>query len=185
MGSGTIWQWLLVLLALALPAILIVLAIRRAQAEGGVMAPGFKGWLLLLAVSVWLTPLRGLAEMARMSAGGSAAAEHFPWLIRADLVISGITVLLSGFCLVLMLRRAAAFRAVFPIAAGWVVLSFPISVIAARFILASVYGVEVGLAELAAALRNDIPQWVGGLAAAIAWVVYVRRSRRVAMTFVQ
>lgn len=184
MGSGSIWQWLLVLFALALPAGIILVAVHRARDEGGVMAPGFKGWLFLLAASVWITPLRGLAEMARMSADLSGAAEDFPWLVRADLVINGASVLVSAACLVLMLRRSAAFRIVFPVAAAWVVLSFPVSVLVARWVLAGVYGVEVGVAELFAALRNDIPQWLGGAAAAIAWVVYVRRSARVAMTFV-
>jgi hypothetical protein len=184
MGSISVWHGLLVVLALALPAALIVVAIRRAQAEGGAMTPGFKGWLFILAVAVWLTPLRGLAELARLARGDSAAAQDFPWLVRADLVITGVTMLLATFCLILMLRRAAAFRTVFPLVAGWVVLSLPLSIIVAWRLLAWVYGVDVGLSALFAAMRDDIAPWIGGVAVAIAWIVYVRRSRRVAMTFV-
>ncbi|WP_211869346.1 DUF2569 family protein [Neoroseomonas terrae] len=184
MGSFSLWHWLVVLAVLAIPAALIVVAVRRAQAEGGVMTPGFKGWLFILAVAVWLTPLRGLAEMGQMLGADGAAAEHFPWLVRADLAITAVTILLSAACLVLMLRRAAAFRTVFPIAAGWIVLNFPLSIIVARFLLHGVYGVEVGLPALFEAMREDIPQWIGGVVAAVAWVFYVRRSRRVAMTFV-
>ena len=184
MGSLSVWHWLVLLVAIAIPAALVAEAARRVRAEGGVMTPGFKGWLFLLAAAVWITPLRGLAEMARMLADEAGVAEHFPWLVRTDLALSGVSVLLSGLCLVLMLRRAAAFRTVFPLVAGWIVLSFPLSVLAARAVLGSVYGVEVGMAEILAAIRNDIPQWAGGLAATIGWVVYLRRSRRVAMTFV-
>lgn len=184
MDSEVTWQWLLVLLALAVPAVLVVIAFRRAQAEGGTMTPGFKGWLFILAAAVWLAPLRGLAELARMVAAPDPAAAHFPWLVRADLAITGATVLAGCWLLVLMLRRAAAFRRTFPIVAGFVVLSLPLSILVARLLLGAVYGIAIDTATLVAAMRDDIPRWVGAAAATIAWIVYVWRSRRVALTFV-
>ena len=183
MGSLSIWHWLLVLLVMAIPAVLGSEAYRRVRAEGGVMAPGFTGWLFVLAAWVWLTPLRGVFEMARMLTDAAGVGQHFPWLVRVDLLITAISVALAGLCLVLMLRRAEAFRMVFPLVAAWVVLSFPVSVLCARFVLGAVYAVPIGLAELFAAVSGDLPQWGGGLIAAVAWVAYVRRSRRVAMTF--
>jgi hypothetical protein len=185
MGSLSVWHWLLPALLLAIPLALAAEAIRRARTEGGAITPGFKGWLFLLAATVWFTPLRGLVEIARLLGDTDGAGERFPWLVRADLAISAVTVALTGLCLVLMLRRAAAFRIVFPFVAGWVVLNLPLSILLARFLLSSVYGVRIGLAELFAALAADIPPWIGGLVATLAWVLYVRQSRRVAITFVR
>lgn len=183
MGSLSVWHWLVLLLGLAIPAGLAVEAIRRARAEGGVLSPGFKGWLFLLAATVWATPLRGLVEIAVLLGSPGGAGALFPWLVWADIGISAVTVLLSAWVLVLMLRRARAFRIAFPLLAGWLVLNLPVSILVARFLLAAVYGVRIGLADMAAGMMGEMPTWLGGVAATLAWVAYVRRSRRVAMTF--
>ncbi len=184
MHAVSIWQVLPLLLLVAIPLALAIEASRRARAEQGAMTPGFKGWLFLLAATLWFTPLRAAVEIARMVAQDGGVQDHFPWLVRADIAISCVTILLSGACLALMLRRAAAFRTLFPVLAAWLVLNLPISILVARFVLASVYGVRIGLAEVFAAMTTDIAPWIGGVAAAVAWAIYVRRSRRVAMTFV-
>ncbi|MEO3470286.1 hypothetical protein AAFN86_00360 [Roseomonas sp. CAU 1739] len=176
------WRTLFVLLVLVIPV--ATAAIRLARAEGGVMTPGFKGWLFVLGAWVWLALLRGLVEFGRMLADSAGVSAHFPWLLRADLVISSVSILLAAACVVAMLRRSASFRWLFPLSAGWVVLSFPLSVLLARFLLDVVYGVRVEFGTVMAALSGELPQWAGGLAAAIGWVLYLRRSRRVAMTFV-
>lgn len=184
MHSVSIGQMLVLVLMAAIPLVLAIEAIRRARAEDGQMTPGFKGWLFVLAATLWLTPLRAAVEIGRMVNDSGGPGIQFPWLVRADIAISAVTILLSGACLVLMLRRAAAFRSVFPFLAGWLVLNLPISILVARFVLSTVYGVRIGLPEVFAAMTTEIAPWIGGVVAAVAWVIYVRRSRRVAMTFV-
>lgn len=180
--STTHWvQALPALAAIVLP--FAAVAIRSARAEGGAMTPGFKGWLFVLGAWVWLTLLRGLFEFALVAGDPIHVGRRLPWLLGVDLLIAGITVALSGLCVVLMLRRAAAFRTVFPLVAAWLVLTLPISVLCAHFVWRVVYASPIGFVGPLTAVAGDLPRWAVGLAVTMAWVTYVRRSRRVAITF--
>jgi hypothetical protein len=183
MQGLSVWHWLVVLLVLAIPGTVIYVAASRARAEGGVMTPGFKGWLFILAVSIWLGPLWVLGSLARLSGDRSPEADRFPMLFHIDLVIQVVALVLAVASLVLMLRRSSRFPTLYFVQASWAVVSVPLSLVAAMYVLQNAYGIPVTFGQMLEGMAAEFGGWLGGLLGIALWVVYILRSRRVAMTF--
>lgn len=178
------WVLPLVVLTMAATVAVIVVAVRRVRAEGGVMTPGFKGWLMILGAVVWLMPLYRVAALFGMIDGFAAAVCESPWVLRVEILFLGLSILLSTTSLILMIGRSMAFPVMVRVVAIWSVASFPLSLLVARAMLKVVYGVSIGFAGLLGDDNSGVGPWVAGLAVNIACLAYVSRSRRAVMTFV-
>lgn len=178
------WVLPLIVLTLVATAALIVVAVRREWAEGGVMTPGFKGWLMILGAVVWLMPLYQVAGLFGMIDGFAPAVCDSPWVLRVEILFLALSILLSTTSLVLMIGRSMAFPVMLRVVTIWSVASFPLSLLVARAMLKVVYGVSIGFAGLLGDEYTGVGSWVVGLALNIACLAYVGRSRRAVMTFV-
>lgn len=181
MGSFSIWHWLVLLALICLVVLPIHLSASRARAEKGVMAPGFKGWLLLFAVMMWLRLIRALVDLAQMF--GEPLDARFPLLSKVDLLVVIAVCATFAWSLLLMSSRAAGFPRAFAISVVVLILSFPVAFIAGIFLLVTVYGQSVDIPQALVGSGRDIGQWLGAAFWSLVWLGYVRRSRRVAMTF--
>jgi hypothetical protein len=164
-----------------IPAGLIYIAVRRVRAEKGVMKPGLKGWLFILAVFIWATPLRLLGDLVIL-----VTDETDPPVLRhvdAFLLLCGLAS--SATCLMLMLTSSRFFPGAFYILVLWNVISLPLSIILSALVLEAHRGEPVGASVMLAAAMAGAWHWGGGLVAGVVWAIYVRRSKRVALTFVR
>jgi hypothetical protein len=178
------WVLPLIVLTLVATAALVVVAVRRVRAEGGVMTPGFKGWLTILAAVVWLMPPYHVAALFGMIDGFAPAVCESPWVLRVEILFLGLSILLSTTSLVLMIGRSMTFPIMVRVVTIWSLVSFPLSLLVARAMLKVVYGVSIGFAELLDGDNSRVGPWLFGLAVNIACLAYVSRSRRAVITFV-
>jgi hypothetical protein len=187
----SVWHWLGVLLVLAPWGLLAYLAVKRVNAErreGMGITAGLKGWLLVLAVMLWLGVLRSGAEFTKMVGGqDQQVAAQFPGLLVLDAATASV-----GLCLILagawlLSVRSGAFPRVFAAYFAWVVVGPVVSVLLAFAMLHLLYSVPLSLADaLSNSLQPEmIGQWIAGVIGIGTWLIYVRRSRRVAVTCVK
>ena len=174
---------LTMLVAVAVPGLLLFIGLRRTRAEGGTLTAGFKGWLFVLAVAMWFAPFRILAEIGKAMAPNDGAAVAFPLLFQLDRAVLGLSLLVTVTCLVLMIRRSAAFPRAFTAYAAWMVVSPPLTLALAGLLLDSVYDTPVSVDQLLGDASRDIIRWIVATVFLICWTFYIRRSRRVALTF--
>lgn len=167
MGTFSIWHWLVVLLILGIPGMIVYAAVKGVRAEQGRMSPGFKGWLLILAIVNWITALRVMAEFGKtVSELSGETAQRFPLLFQIDLAINFTGFLLTAWVVFLMMRRSASFPRMFMLLAVWAVIAMPLSLGAALLALQNVYGITVGVADMLNDAASDMGQWLGGVISA-------------------
>jgi hypothetical protein len=83
-----------------------------------------------------------------------------------------------------MLRRSAAFPAAFLWFCAVALISLPASLVLGVTLLNSVYDIPMTMAQGFQASPVSPGAWIGSVIGAAIWIAYVRKSRRVAMTFV-
>jgi len=185
MGSFSIWHWLVVLIAFGIPGTVIYLAVRSTRAEGTVMTPGIKGWLYILAVTLWIGVLSYSAFLIQALANNDPAVSEFPALYWIDVVVAAVGFTVSLVAVIMMHRRSRAFVGAYLTSAAVAVMSFPITVVCTVAILNHIYSVPITAGRLLEAMPSEIGRWAGALVGVGLWVAYVLRSRRVQMTFVR
>jgi hypothetical protein len=182
-GSFSIWHLLSALIPLCIMGVPIYLAVSRARAEKGVMTPGFKGWLFIFAMTLWVSLLRALIMLLMIVL--QPTDTQFPLLGQVDLALQLAVTASAAWAVLLMVKRSAGFMRAFTVAVGLSILALPVSVVVSVLLMNTVYGVPLTMMQAIGHVSFEIAQWIGGLVSIGAWVWYARTSRRVAMTFTQ
>ena len=185
----SVWHWLIVLLVFGPLGWVIYLAGRRVRderANGQGITAGFKGWLLVLAVTLWIGVFRSVLELAKTIAETDPlVASQFPALIAGDILVATIglgTIVTSAW---LLTAKSRAFRQMFVATAIWAVFSLPVSVFLAGVVLGG-HGVSLNENPLMGSILAEAGvKWATSTIGIGLWLLYVLRSRRVATTCVK
>lgn len=186
MGSMSIWHWIIVLL----PILIIYIGVRRywrEQRTAGTITPGLIGWLYVFAVIQWLGLIRGLGEMPRYlnSPEFNLVLPIFPvvaWSELALLIVGAVLAVISTF---FMLRKSRRFVPTWTVLYVWIALSPPLNILLVYLIFTFHYSVPNVGQNLDADVRTILIPWIGSLVGGAIWLLYLRRSRRVKLTFVR
>ncbi|WP_342452928.1 DUF2569 family protein [Pararoseomonas indoligenes] len=183
-------QFIPLALVLGIISLAIWFTQQRQRAEeppGTGLKPGLRGWLAFLNVALWVGSLRSLVEFAKSFADQDpTVAKQFPLLSVADAVIGGLGLVLLVYTAWLLTRQSRRFLAAFHYLAASVVLIPPLSLLLGYLFLNVWYAVPVTVGAVMTSVDAQfVGQWVAGTLIIAAWLMYVRRSRRVAITCVR
>jgi len=141
---------------------------------------GFGGWLIIIAVGVWLAPLRNLGEIGQLL----AASDKMPvaHLLDVSFILSAILVIMQIVQIVMMTKRSWRFPSMFVFSSFFAVAIVPLSGLWMVGYLYTLYNVPVDVSANIFA-REVIAEWIGGTIPLMIWMLYIVRSRRVKNTF--
>lgn len=148
------------------------------------MTAGFKGWLFLLAVGIWSSIFSQIKEATSLFGDKNEIYDKFYglWVIDSTVTISGCA--LTSISLILMLRRSRHFLASFIVHGAFSIVSPYLSAVLASIILKN-HNINMSVLQVLEANAELIGRWVPGTILVVCWLIYLRRSRRVALTFVR
>ncbi len=194
MRSFSIWHWIVV----ALPIVLAVGAIalfvralnkRRPEARGAaeISGPsGFGGWLTLLALGVFVSPVITIVLMTHLEDGtDNSLIQRFRLMFNGEIGIFAVVLLLQITTAVFMARRARLFILLYIVTGIAVILLKPIDIIWACAILYAQLGRSFQSTLQTVVGPEDVGRWISTTIIVGIWMLYVIRSRRVANTFVR
>lgn len=185
MGSFSIWHWLILLLVLGLPISVIVWMSRR-QARGvGGQLKGFGGWLLWLAIMIWIAPVRSLINLAGATEGVSPyILARFHLAFDGEMLLYTILIIMQIVTIVLMMKRSWRFVPMFIWMGGYAVL-LPLLDVAWGSTIFSVLSGQPVSVFIDAMAAQAVGGFVSTMIGVVVWMLYLTRSRRVANTFVR
>jgi len=173
---------LAILAALAAAAVVAVLRWRAERRAGSGLTPGFKGWLLLFLAVLWLSVPRLLAGIVDLLAEIEGEPDG-GGLALFDVAHAGVTLALVAITAALPARRARVFPHVQAALLAWTALYIPTVLVLLVTVSPSTFTPPLDPAQALASLSGaEVGSWAIRSAAALAWLVYARRSRRVAIT---
>jgi hypothetical protein len=184
MGGLSIWHWLVPVIAILCIAGVVLWLTRRSARKYPGELKGIGGWLALLAVFVTLMPLGMLERLIAFFGVIKAEAwSQFPLTIAAQVALLGGFLLLASMLAVLMYRRSARFPAFFVQVALFQVFLNPLVVL-----LLNLFG-YIEIKQKPMNLTIDValqllPSTIVSVIFCVAWTLYLKRSKRVANTFV-
>ncbi|QPC93284.1 DUF2569 family protein [Mesorhizobium sp. INR15] len=173
--QSSIWHWAILLLLFGVPVFFAVRSAAKPSTDSALV--GFGGWLLLLAIFLGLSLLRGAAELA---SSGEAYSQlitlpNGPLATYGEIALSLALMALQAFVFVSMLRRSHRFKRLFLY--QW--LAMPVVFVADTVWISAVLGFPVGQVLSTESLATAIIAFaLTGL-----WVAYVYKSVRVSNTF--
>ena len=180
MNSFSIWHWMVVLGFVVLPISVMIWGhcINRRNYPG--QLKGFGGWLIIIAVGVWLAPLRNVGEIGQLL----AASDKMPvaHLLDVSFVLSAILVIMQIVQIVMMTKRSWRFPSMFVGSSFYAIAIVPLSGLWMVGYLYTLYNVPVDVSANLYA-REVGAEWIGGSIPLMIWMLYMVRSRRVKNTF--
>jgi hypothetical protein len=189
MDASLIVQILPVIAVLAVFGVVIYLIVRQTREEarlGAGIMPGFKGWLLLLAIGLVLTPLRLLFHVVEYYGNPDIllAFREFPLAAYTEVGLNAVLFIVALATVFYMVSRKREFKLIFYVQYFINVIVLPLSALAT--------GIALHLRDLEPQLFGEegimgtvaISRWIGVVVIGGLWAAYVAKSRRVAVTFV-
>jgi hypothetical protein len=146
---------------------------------------GFEGWVLFLAVTVWLAPLRTGFNLLVLTAGVDPdfVARYYPAFVGEKLLLV-VQLLWQILLLVAMTLRWSQFMPLFVGFGVYVVLMPLLDIVWCSLIFAGLSERSVGYYVATMTSSWSIFGWIVTSIAAVAWLSYVVRSQRVTGSFV-
>jgi hypothetical protein len=187
-GSFSVWHWLVLVLVIGFWGGLIWAAYRpvRREREAGLgITPGIKGWLFVLAFGMWVGLLKAFGTISNTIKDAVGGSNPYPITVWVDVGVYAVSTSFILASIFFLHRHSQRFIPIFTMYAVWVGLSLPLSIILAWLALRTIYLLDVSFFAL---LSTDvigaeaIGQWLAGTVIMLLWLIYVRRSRRVAVT---
>ncbi|ESZ51774.1 DUF2569 family protein [Mesorhizobium sp. RSR565B] len=170
------WHWLILLLLIGVPVFFAVRSSRKSSQSPDDLV-GFGGWLILLAISLSLSPLRTLIDMASLvkTYQQLVTVPNGALAIYGEAALNLAFLVLQLVVLVSMLRRSHRFPQLF--ICLW--FAIPLLFILDAVWISIVLGVPVNRLLAGGALVTPLASFiVTGI-----WAAYVYRSVRVRNTF--
>ena len=187
MQSFSVWHWAVIAIILLLLLLAVWLIWRSAKANrGGPPLTGFQGWLLLLAIGVYLSPLRTLVNMSKVQEGVSPdVLEKFRLLFNGEIALNLVLFILQTVTAVFMARKSRKFAMMFICTGIFIVLMTPLDIVWSGSIISNQTNRSFQDSVQVVSTPEAIGGWIGACLAVAVWMLYVTRSRRVANTFVR
>jgi hypothetical protein len=200
MQSLSIWHWIIIAILIVLVGAAVWLFARainqrrpddRSVKESSTATPvsgpsGFQGWLALLALGVFLSPIFTIIKLIGVASGNDVAFwKEFWFAIDGDIAIHSAVILMQICTAIFMVLRSKRFMSVYIVTSICLILLVPAEV---TWFSASVTWHE-GTSFLHFMQRMITPdviqRSISTAIPVVIWVLYVIRSRRVANTFVR
>ena len=170
------WHWAILLLLIGVPVFFAVRSARK-RPRPPTYLEGFGGWLMLLAISQSLSPLRTLVELSRSVKDYQQliTLPNGPLAVYGEVALTLAFLVLQLVVLVSMLRRSRHFPKLF--ICQW--LSIPLLFILHTVWISRILGIPIDrLLDVDTLISALIAVTTTGL-----WAAYVYRSVRVRNTF--
>jgi hypothetical protein len=147
-------------------------------------ATGFGGWLLLLAVGVYLSPLRTVVNLSKVEEGvDESVLQRFSLMFHGEICLNLILLLLQITTAVFMARKSRRFIDLFIWTGIYIVLVTPLDLLWVSAVISSQTDRSFGNAMELVSTPETLGSWIGVSIPVAVWMLYVTRSRRVANTF--
>jgi hypothetical protein len=166
-------------------------AINNRSGKDGSVTPasglsGFGGWLLLLAIGVYLSPLRTIVNLSQIEQGvDHSVIQKFRLMFNGEIGLTLVVILVQICTAVFMARKSRRFVSVL-IWNGIFLFLLPL---ADMIWVASILNLQAGQPFQTTMQRVATPdligQWISTGVTVGIWMLYVTRSCRVANTFVR
>jgi hypothetical protein len=138
-------------------------------------------------VGLWIGALRTGGELIKeMMAQDAEVVARFPGLLLLDNAFGAISICLVLACAWLLATRSRVFKQVYVAYFAWIVIGPALSILLAVGVLYGVYDTSIGIGAAFNTMGiSKIGQWIGGAIGSGLWLLYVFRSRRVAVTCIR
>lgn len=147
---------------------------------------GFGGWLLLLAIGVYISPLRTIVNLSKIEEGvDESMIQRFPLMFVGEIGLNLALLLLQITTAVFMARKSNRFVSFFIWTGIYIVLLTPLDILWVSAIISSQTDRSFGSAMQLTTTPEAIGSWTGVSITVAVWMLYVTRSRRVANTFIR
>ena len=148
---------------------------------------GLGGWLTLLGFSLVVGPLRSV--MSLFENYGSPELkfmwQQFPAAVFPEVLLNGALLVMMLWLASLFFQKAKSFPGFYMKVWLAALIIPPVNIISAAIIIAVYSGKSVGELIQAGLDPKDLGQWFAILFWGGLWTAYLKRSRRVANTFVE
>jgi hypothetical protein len=146
---------------------------------------GIGGWLILLAIGQVLTPVLYLGSLFEYYSGpDSDFYANFPITFFPEAILLGSTFVLISYTTYLFFTKSRLFPSFLIYQYAALILLYPIDVIFVAAVLSAYTGEPVRTFTARTSDPKEVAQWIGIILRAAIWCTYVKRSKRVANTFI-
>jgi Protein of unknown function (DUF2569) len=146
---------------------------------------GIGGWLILLAIGQVVTPLLYLASLfAYYSGPDSGFYANFPIAFYPEAVLFASTLALISYTTYLFFKKSSLFPAFLIFEYAALILVYPVDVIFVAAVLSAYTGEPVETFTARMSDPKEVAQWIATIVKAAIWTTYIKRSKRVANTFI-
>jgi hypothetical protein len=200
MQSLSIWHWIIIAILIVLVVCAIWLFARainnrrphdrsvKDSSSATVTGPsGFGGWLVLLAIGVFVSPILTIYSASQLENGvDDATLQRFRLTFNGEIGIFLLVALLQICTAFFMARRARRFVPFYIVTGIATILLTPADTIWAASMLSLQSGRPFQpILQAVAPSPADIGRWISTGVGVGIWMLYVIRSRRVGNTFVR
>lgn len=187
MQSYSSWNWLIGLFILVL-ILCAIYAAYRASINNGGDKKELDGWFMLLSVGVYLSPILSVFGIYSLDFVSNSNKNLHGGLIVAvygEYVINGVLLFMQIVTAVFMVRKSRHFPSMFIATCSYKMIIAPLDFLFVASVVSSVTSKPFWGILNAVATPEAANQWSFMSVFIIAWMMYVKRSRRVESTFIR
>lgn len=144
--------------------------------------PGVKGWLQVFAAMLFFSAMRVIFDIVMYFKNNVHVINVFPIIVFIDLFLLIVNFWLIAWCGWLLATRSARIKDMFSLLFLFYLFGLPLGLIIVMGVSEFKYGLIIDIYDLLSSVV--VGAWLGGTISTGLWLLYLRRSRRVAITMV-